>query len=201
MKSNCCNYSWCYLVYFRHYLVFRIGGKSADVSILRVDAGLYRIVAYKVESNFGGENFSNIISECLIKEFEKFVETAIWCDTWFYCVRIDTKLLLINNYFLFNRKWNVQVPKDNKRALSKFLKAAEQCKQILSLSSIAKHFIESAYDGIDYQCTISRTKFEMLCSKLLEKCVDLIDNILIEASLTQSDIAKVIENKYVDTKT
>ncbi|EDV19738.1 uncharacterized protein TRIADDRAFT_61844 [Trichoplax adhaerens] len=143
-----------------YYLIFRLGGKSTDVTILRVDGGLYEILAYKNEQNFGGEDFSCTISECLIKEFEK--------------------------------KWNVQIPRDSQRALNKFLKAAEQCKQILSLSPTATHFIESAYDGIDYQCSISRTKFEMLCSKLLEKCLNLIDNTLNDTSLTKTDIAKII---------
>lgn len=74
--------------YLRYYLVFRIGGKSADVSILRVDGGLYRILAYRVEPSFGGENFSNIISECLIKEFEKFVETVNWQNAQIFRVEI-----------------------------------------------------------------------------------------------------------------
>ena len=51
---------------------------------------------------------------------------------------------------------NRQDMSENKRSVCKLRAAAEHCKHILSTVSPAQSFVESLYEGIDYNCQITR---------------------------------------------
>ncbi|MCH9753871.1 MAG: Fe-S protein assembly chaperone HscA [Alphaproteobacteria bacterium] len=57
------------------YLVYDLGGGTFDVSLLKTSEGIVRVVATGGDSNFGGDDLDNIISNDLKKKFgDKTVE-------------------------------------------------------------------------------------------------------------------------------
>ena len=55
----------------------------------------------------------------------------------------------------FCRQWKVDC-KQNSRSVMKLRNASENCKHILSRMQTAQCSVESLYEGIDFQSTISR---------------------------------------------
>ena len=55
----------------RSVLVFRLGGVSAETSVVNVQNGMYQIVATVTNTNLGGDLFTNALSAYLIKEFKR----------------------------------------------------------------------------------------------------------------------------------
>jgi len=51
--------------------VFRLGGVSAETSVVNVQNGMYQIVATVTNTNLGGDLFTNALSAYLIKEFKR----------------------------------------------------------------------------------------------------------------------------------
>ncbi|KAK7879593.1 hypothetical protein WMY93_033696 [Mugilogobius chulae] len=63
-----------------------------------------------------------------------------------------------------------------------------------SLSSLgsANCFVDSLHDGMDFDCNVSRARFELLCSSLFNKSIQPIRTLLEEAGLSASDINQVV---------
>lgn len=60
--------------------MFRLGGTSADASVVRLSGGLFRILSSVGEPNLGGEQFTTALAEYLTKEFQKYDFIAnLWC--------------------------------------------------------------------------------------------------------------------------
>ncbi|XP_041350031.1 heat shock 70 kDa protein 14-like isoform X3 [Gigantopelta aegis] len=91
----------------------------------------------------------------------------------------------------FKRQFRCDV-RENKRAMIKLWLAAEVCKHTMSNLGNAHCTIDSLHDGIDYHQTISRARFESLCSSLLQQNTRIIDQCLSESNLQKEDINKVI---------
>ncbi|XP_013395327.1 heat shock 70 kDa protein 14-like [Lingula anatina] len=52
--------------------------------------------------------------------------------------------------------------------------------------------VESLHEGIDFQSSVSRARFESLVSSLLQQCLQPVEQVLTEAQLTKENINKVI---------
>ncbi|XP_062616552.1 heat shock 70 kDa protein 14-like [Saccostrea cucullata] len=52
-------------------LVYRLGGDSTDVSVVRLHAGLYRILASTSTQHVAGSKFTNVLADFLAQEFYK----------------------------------------------------------------------------------------------------------------------------------
>uniref|UniRef100_A0A8C6NJ76 Heat shock protein family A (Hsp70) member 14 n=1 Tax=Nothobranchius furzeri TaxID=105023 RepID=A0A8C6NJ76_NOTFU len=81
---------------------------------------------------------------------------------------------------------------DNPRALLKLMNSADMVKHSLSSLGSANCFVDSLYDGVDFECTVSRARFELLCSSLFNRSIQPIRSLLVEAGLSASDINKVV---------
>uniref|UniRef100_A0A1A8LVI3 Heat shock protein 14 n=4 Tax=Nothobranchius TaxID=28779 RepID=A0A1A8LVI3_9TELE len=81
---------------------------------------------------------------------------------------------------------------DSPRALLKLMNSADMVKHSLSSLGSANCFVDSLYDGVDFECTVSRARFELLCSSLFNRSIQPIRSLLVEASLSASDISKVV---------
>ncbi|XP_074644816.1 heat shock 70 kDa protein 14-like isoform X3 [Tubulanus polymorphus] len=92
----------------------------------------------------------------------------------------------------FKKKWGIEI-KNSNRARYKLLNAAENCKHILSKMHEAHSFIESLHEGIDFQCQISRARFDGLCSSLVQRCMEPLVDILNQSEMRRDDISKFIE--------
>jgi heat shock protein 1/8 len=52
-------------------LIFDLGGGSLDVSLLKIDGGIFEVLATNGDTNLGGEDFDNIVVEFCIADFKK----------------------------------------------------------------------------------------------------------------------------------
>ncbi|XP_017460793.1 PREDICTED: heat shock 70 kDa protein 1A-like isoform X2 [Rhagoletis zephyria] len=80
----------------------------------------------------------------------------------------------------------------NKRALRRLRTACERAKRTLSSSSQASIEIDSLFEGIDWNSTISRARFEELCSDLFRSTLDPVEKALRDAKLDKSQIDEIV---------
>uniref|UniRef100_A0A3B3X937 Heat shock 70 kDa protein 14 n=1 Tax=Poecilia mexicana TaxID=48701 RepID=A0A3B3X937_9TELE len=80
----------------------------------------------------------------------------------------------------------------NPRALLKLMNSADMAKHSLSSLGSANCFVDSLHDGVDFECAVSRARFELLCSTLFNKSIQPIRSLLDEAGLSAGDINKVV---------
>ncbi|XP_021097655.1 heat shock 70 kDa protein 14 isoform X2 [Heterocephalus glaber] len=80
----------------------------------------------------------------------------------------------------------------NARAMMKLMNSAEVAKHSLSTLGSANCFLDSLYEGQDFDCNVSRARFELLCSSLFNKCIDAIRDLLDQSGFTSDDINKVV---------
>lgn len=91
----------------------------------------------------------------------------------------------------FKRK-NKKDLTENARAVKRVKAAAERAKRILSSSSSTTIEIDSLFDGIDYQLTLTRARLEELCSDIFRKAMDPVEQVLRDAKMSKSDIDDVV---------
>uniref|UniRef100_A0A7M4DV31 Heat shock protein family A (Hsp70) member 14 n=1 Tax=Crocodylus porosus TaxID=8502 RepID=A0A7M4DV31_CROPO len=82
--------------------------------------------------------------------------------------------------------------RENPRAMMKLMNSADIAKHSLSTLGSANCFVDSLYDGLDFDCNVSRARFELICSPLFNKCIEAIKKLLQQVGLTADDINKVV---------
>ncbi|XP_045568399.1 LOW QUALITY PROTEIN: heat shock 70 kDa protein 14 [Salmo salar] len=90
------------------------------------------------------------------------------------------------------KRWCKQDVSGNARAMLKLMNGADVAKHSLSSLGSANCFVDSLHDGMDFDCNISRARFELLCSSLFNKSVQPIRSLLETTGLSTSDINKVV---------
>lgn len=80
----------------------------------------------------------------------------------------------------------------NPRALRRLRTAAERAKRALSSSTQAAIEIDSLHDGIDFYTSITRARFEDLCSDLFRDCLKPVDKALSDAKIDKRSINTVV---------
>ena len=82
--------------------------------------------------------------------------------------------------------------RENARALKRLNIAAEKAKKTLSSSTTTTVDVESLFDGIDYNATLTKAKFEQLVSPIFEKMLDPLPRLLQDAKMSKSDIDEIV---------
>merc|ERR1712013_964920 len=97
------------------------------------------------------------------------------------------------DYFLqdFKRRHRKDMSK-NQRSLRRLRTACERAKRTLSSSTQAHIEIDSLFDGVDYNSTITRARFEDLCMDFFKKCMEPCEKVLRDAKLSKSDVHEVV---------
>ncbi|XP_072529085.1 heat shock 70 kDa protein 14 [Salminus brasiliensis] len=80
----------------------------------------------------------------------------------------------------------------NARAMMKLMNSADVAKHSLSTLGSANCFVDSLYDGMDFECNVSRARFELICSSLFSKSIQPIRILLEQVNLSTTDINKVV---------
>merc|ERR1712047_1422 len=80
----------------------------------------------------------------------------------------------------------------NKRALRRLRTACERAKRTLSASAQASIEIDSLFEGIDFYTSITRARFEELCSDLFKGTLDPVEKALRDAKLDKSSIHDIV---------
>jgi len=144
-------------------LVFDLGGGTFDVSVLEVGDGVFEVLATSGDTHLGGDDFDKKIVDFLAEEFRK-VE-------------------------------GIDLRKD-KQALQRLTEAAEKAK--IELSSVTQTeinlpFITATQDGPKHlDTTLTRARFEELCSDLIDRCRIPVENALRDAKKDKGGIDEVV---------
>lgn len=144
-------------------LVFDLGGGTFDVSILEVGDGVFEVLSTSGDTHLGGDDFDKKLVDYLAEDFAK--------------------------------KEGIDLRKD-KQALQRLTEAAEKAK--IELSSVSQAevnlpFITATQDGPKHlETTLTRAKFEELCSDLIDRCGVPVQNALKDAKLSKTDIDEVV---------
>merc|ERR1712047_240368 len=80
----------------------------------------------------------------------------------------------------------------NKRALRRLRTACERAKRILSASAQANIEIDSLFEGIDFYTSITRARFEELCSDLFKGTLEPVEKAMRDAKMDKSSINDIV---------
>lgn len=97
------------------------------------------------------------------------------------------------DYFLqdFKRRHKKDMSSNN-RALRRLRTACERAKRTLSSSTQAHIEIDSLFDGIDFNATITRARFEDLCMDYFKKCMDPVEKVMRDAKIAKNQVDEVV---------
>ncbi|KAK8619415.1 hypothetical protein V6N13_133376 [Hibiscus sabdariffa] len=144
-------------------LVFDLGGGTFDVSVLEVGDGVFEVLSTSGDTHLGGDDFDKRIVDWLAENFK--------------------------------RDEGIDLLKD-KQALQRLTETAEKAKMELSSltqANISLPFITATADGPKHiETTLTRVKFEELCSDLLDRLKTPVENSLRDAKLSFKDLDEVI---------
>ncbi|MBE9116141.1 molecular chaperone DnaK [Lusitaniella coriacea LEGE 07157] len=144
-------------------LVFDLGGGTFDVSILEVGDGVFEVLATSGDTHLGGDDFDKKIVDHLAAQFKS-----------------DEGIDL----------------RQDKQALQRLTEAAEKAK--IELSSVTQAdinlpFITATQDGPKHlDTTLTRQKFEEICSDLIDRCGIPVNNAIRDAKLDKSAIDEIV---------
>ncbi len=144
-------------------LVFDLGGGTFDVSILEVGDGVFEVLATSGDTHLGGDDFDKKIVDYLANDFKA--------------------------------KEGIDLRKD-KQALQRLTEAAEKAK--IELSSVTQTeinlpFITATPEGPKHlDLTLTRAKFEELCSDLIDRCRLPVENAIRDAKISLDQIDEVV---------
>merc|ERR1712190_474054 len=91
----------------------------------------------------------------------------------------------------FKRKHKKDM-KGNKRALRRLRTACERAKRTLSASAQANIEIDSLFEGIDFYTSITRARFEELCSDLFKGTLEPVEKAMRVAKMDKSSINDIV---------
>ncbi|ETK75796.1 hsp70-like protein [Phytophthora nicotianae] len=96
-------------------------------------------------------------------------------------------------YFVqeFKRKYRKDMTV-NQRALRRLRTACERAKRTLSTSAQAYLEIDSLLDGIDFNSTITRARFEDLCADYFRKTMEPVAQVLRDSKLSKNQVDEIV---------
>ncbi len=111
-------------------------------------------------------------------------------DTYLGGEDFDENLM---NYFKeeFKRKHKKDLS-ESKKACAKLKKECERVKRCLSSAAQGHLEIDSLYDGIDFNSTITRAKFEQLNMGLFQRCLKCVEQVLTDSKTGKNEIDEIV---------
>ena len=91
----------------------------------------------------------------------------------------------------FKRKYKSDLTQ-NKKSLRRLKTACERAKRTLSSATSAVVELDSLYDGEDFNTTITRARFENLCSSLFQKCMKPVEQVMRDAGMSKAQIHEIV---------
>jgi heat shock protein 1/8 len=82
--------------------------------------------------------------------------------------------------------------RESKKAMMKLKKECERAKRSLSSSSQAYLEIDSLFDGIDFNTSISRARFEQINASLFQTCLDSVEQVLRDSKTAKSQVDEIV---------
>lgn len=91
----------------------------------------------------------------------------------------------------FKRQHGVDMAGD-KKAMARLRRQCETAKRTLSTQTSTTIEIESLFQGHDFSLSISRAKFEELCSDLFKKTIAPVQQVLSDAKMAKKDVHQIV---------
>lgn len=126
--------------------------------------GIFEVKATAGDNRLGGEDFDIRTTQFLIQEFKRKTGVDI----------------------------NTLSEKQRNKAFSKLKKAVERAKRTLSSTATAQIEIDSLADGEDFNFTLSRAKFEDLCSDIFRKIFEPVEKVLKDSKMSKSNVDEIV---------
>lgn len=80
----------------------------------------------------------------------------------------------------------------NARSLSRLRSTCERAKRTLSSSTVAHVAIDSLFEGIDFNSSITRTRFEEMNMDYFHKCIEPVERVLRDARIAKDKVHEVL---------
>ena len=104
----------------------------------------------------------------------------------------DLDSLLVQHFIKeIKRKMRLDIT-GNVRALKRLRNACERVKRTLSTAVTATIELDSIADGQDFYSSITRARFESLCTSYFNRCLETVSNVLRDAKKGKSDIDEIV---------
>lgn len=100
-------------------------------------------------------------------------------------------ILIDHMISIFEKKHKLDI-RNNPKALKKLKSGCETAKRSLSTSAQAPVEIDTLYEGIDFYANLTRAKFDELVGHLNGKCMEIVNNVLVDAEKNKNDIDEII---------
>ena len=145
-------------------LVYDLGGGTFDATLLKLDQNVFEVLATGGDVFLGGVDFDNQLVDLLLERF------AAWHKRPFTGDRV---------------------------ALSRVNEAAERMKMALSeRTSFEVHLpmleMDSAGKPLDLRTTVTRAELEAACGELLDRTIQAVQDVLLDAKLRPSQVDDII---------
>lgn len=176
-------------------------GAIAGINVLRIiNEPTAAAIAYGLDKKTGGKGERNVLIfdlgggtfdvSILSIDDGVFEVKSTAGDTHLGGEDFDNRMV---NHFTqeFQRKYKKDMT-SNKRALRRLRTACERAKRTLSSSTQASLEIDSLFEGIDYYTSITRARFEELCSDLFRGTLEPVEKALRDAKLDKSTIHDIV---------
>jgi heat shock protein 1/8 len=174
-------------------------GAIAGLNVLRIiNEPTAAAIAYGLDKKTEGE--SNIlIFDCGGGTFDVSLLTiddgvfevkATAGDTHLGGEDFDTRLM---EHFMkeFKRKTNIDIM-GNKRAMRRLRTSCERAKRTLSSTSSTTIEIDSLADGMDFNTSITRARFEELCMDLFRKTMEPVERVLQDSKMSKGQVNDIV---------
>ena len=146
----------------RFVLIYDLGGGTFDVTVLSIDDGVFEVKSTAGDTHLGGEDFDRRLVQHMLQDFCK------------------------------KNKLDVKDVEKNAKTIRRLHSAAETSKKTLSSSTVAAVEIDALYEGIDYNGSVTRARFEDMCSDLFRKTFEPVEKVLRDAKLSKSQIDEIV---------
>jgi heat shock protein 1/8 len=91
----------------------------------------------------------------------------------------------------FKKKSKLDVA-GNSKALRRLRTACERAKRNLSSSTQSQIEVDSLSEGVDFQATITRAKFESMCEPFFKRCIAPLEGLLKDAKMSKDQIHEIV---------
>lgn len=145
-------------------LIFDLGGGTFDVSILNLSNGIFEVLSTSGDTHLGGEDFDNIIMKNVVEEF---------CHKHGF----DKDDVVASLGESAGRKLKAE---------------AEQAKKTLSTTLATTIEIDSFYKNKALIVKLTKTKFELWCASVFQRCLEPVKKALEDAKLERGQISEVV---------
>ena len=172
-------------------------GKIAGLEVLRIiNEPTAASLAYGLDKkggkkiavyDLGGGTFDVSILEIGDGVFEVKATAG---DTHLGGEDFDTRLM---EHFMkeFKRKTNIDIM-GNKRAMRRLRTSCERAKRTLSSTSSTTIEIDSLADGMDFNTSITRARFEELCMDLFRKTMEPVERVLQDSKMSKGQVNDIV---------